>query len=109
MPTKLVRYSLADGGSIVVEEAVDDRGGYVGRDDVVQIASQRFEDALAVLRPATAAVMAQVQTLIDGPDEVELELGFSLKGEVGAVIAKTSAEGSFKLSLKWKPKPNTGG
>jgi hypothetical protein len=26
-----------------------------------------------------------------------------LKGEVGAVIAKTAAEGSFKLSLKWKP------
>jgi hypothetical protein len=105
MPTRLVRYDLASGGSIVVEEAYEDRGGYVGRDDVVQTASQKFEDALAVLRPATQAVMAHIQTLIDGPEEITLELGFSLKGEVGAVIAKTSAEGSFKLSLKWQPKP----
>ncbi len=56
-----------------------------------------------MLRPATAAVMAELRALIDGPEEVQLELGFSLKGEVGVVIAKTAAEGSFKLSLKWKP------
>ena len=103
MATKLVRYELASGGSIVVEEEVDDRGGLVGHGDVIESAHQRFEDALAVLRPAATAVMAEVQTLIDGPEEIQLELGFSLKGEVGAVIAKTAAEGSFKLSLKWKP------
>jgi hypothetical protein len=56
-----------------------------------------------MLRPATAAVMTEIRTLIYGPEEVQLELGFSLKGEVGAVIAKTAAEGSFKLSIKWKP------
>jgi len=103
MGTKLVRYELANGGSIVVEEAIDDRGGYVGRGDVVEAAQHKFEEALAALRPATAAVMAQIEELIETPDEVQLELGFSLKGEVGAVIAKTAAEGSFKLSLKWKP------
>lgn len=103
MGTKLVRYELAGGGSIVVEEAVDDRGGYVGRGGVVEEAQQKFEEALAALRPATAAVVAQVGALVERPEEVQLELGFSLKGEVGAVIAKTAAEGSFKLSLKWKP------
>lgn len=103
MSTRLVRYELASGGSIVVEEAVTDRGGYVGAGDVVEKAQQKFEEALATLRPATAAVLAEIRNLVDGPDEVQLELGFSLKGEVGAVIAKTAAEGSFKLSLKWKP------
>ena len=103
MGTKLVCYKMADGSSIVVEEAVDDRGGYVGRGDVIEAAQRGFEEALAALRPATAAVMAQINGLMEKPDEVQLELGFSLKGEVGAVIAKTAAEGSFKLSLKWKP------
>ena len=103
MATRLVRYDLANGASIVVEEEIDDRGGYVGRGDVVEPARQKFEEALAMLRPATAAVMAEIQTLVDGPEEIQLELGFSLKGEIGAVIAKTAAEGSFKLSLKWKP------
>lgn len=103
MGTKLVRYELDGGGSIVVEETVDDRGGYVGRGDVVEAAQHKFEEALASLRPATAALMAQIGALIDRPDEVQLEIGFSLKAEVGAVIAKTAAEGSFKLLLKWKP------
>lgn len=103
MATRLMRYELEGGGSVVVEESVSDSGGYVARGDVVADARQKFEDALATLRPATAAVMAQIEGLSLQPEEVSLELGFSLKGEVGAVIAKTAAEGSFKLSLKWKP------
>jgi hypothetical protein len=81
--------------------------GYVARGDVVEPARQKFEEALAMLRPATATVMAEIRTLIYGPEEVQLELGFSLKGEVGAAIAKTAAEGSFKLSIKWKPAAGT--
>jgi hypothetical protein len=36
MAMKLVRYELVSGASIVVEEEIDDRGGYVGRGDVVE-------------------------------------------------------------------------
>jgi hypothetical protein len=43
------------------------------------------------------------EDLVDGPEAVELELGFSLKGQVSALIAETAAEGSSKRSLKWKP------
>jgi hypothetical protein len=108
MPTRLVRYDLATGGSILVEEAISDRGGLVGGDEgVINRAGLSFEAALATLRPAASAVMKAVENLIEGPEEVQLELGFSLKGEVGAVIAKTAAEGSFKLSLKWKPRDKT--
>lgn len=103
MPIRLVRYDLAAGGSVVVEEEVQDRGGLVGRDDVVGTAATKFEEALATLRPATEVVLDQIAALAKEPDEITLELGFSLRGEVGAVIAKTAAEGSFKLTLKWKP------
>lgn len=102
MPTRLVRYELADGGSVIVEESVADRGGLVGAGDVVETARLRFEEALAGIGPATAAVLNQVATLVDGPDSVALELGFCLKGSVGAVIASTAAEGSFKLTMTWK-------
>jgi hypothetical protein len=103
MATRLVRYELESGGSVVVEEATDDRGAMVGHGDVVEAAGQSFEKALSALRPAAAAVLNEIEALVTRPDEVTLELGFSLKGEVGAIIAKTAAEGSFKLSLKWKP------
>jgi hypothetical protein len=46
---------------------------------------------------------AKMIGLVQKPDEIGLEIGFSLKGEVGVVIARTAAEGSFKLSLKWRP------
>lgn len=102
MPTRLVRYGLASGGSVVVEETITDQGGLVGAGDLVETARQRFEEALAGIRPATAAVLEHVASLADGPDTVTLELGFSLKGEVGAIIARTAAEGCFKLSMSWK-------
>jgi hypothetical protein len=41
--------------------------------------------------------------LVQKPDEIGLEIGFRPKGEVGVVIARTAADGSFKLSLKWRP------
>lgn len=41
-------------------------------------------------------------------EEITLERGFPLIGEVGAVIAQRFAEGSFKLSLKRKPTPEPG-
>jgi Trypsin-co-occurring domain 1 len=99
---QLVRYELIDGASIVVEERDVDGGGFVGRGQVVEAAQQTFEEAIAVLRPATSAVLSQVRSLLDAPNEVELELSFSLRCDVGLVVAKSAAEGAFKLSLKWK-------
>lgn len=105
MATKLVRYDLRDNRSILVEEEIDDRDGLVGRGDVVETAKAKFEEALASVRPAVEAVLEAIEGLVSKPDEITLELGISLRGEVGAVIAKTALEGSFKLSLKWKPQP----
>lgn len=65
-------------------------------------AQRCIEEALAGIRPPTAAVLDQVASLVEGPDQVALELGFSLKGELGAVIARTAAEGCFKLTMTWK-------
>jgi hypothetical protein len=64
---KLVRYDLPGGGSIVVEESVDDsrRLCRLMRQD--RSGASEIEDALASPRPATAAVMAEVRGLIDGP------------------------------------------
>jgi hypothetical protein len=83
MATKLVRYEFAGGGSVVVEEQTEDRGGLVGRGDVVETAGRKFEEALATLRPAAAAVIEAVEGLVARPEEVTLELGFTLKGELG--------------------------
>jgi hypothetical protein len=35
------------------------------------------------------------------PDEIEMEIAVGLSGEVGWFVAKSSATGSLKLTLKW--------
>lgn len=36
------------------------------------------------------------------PDELELEIGVALSGEVGWFFAKSELDASIKLTLKWK-------
>jgi hypothetical protein len=37
-----------------------------------------------------------------GPDEVQLEMGVAISGEMGWVFAKSTASGSLKVTLTWK-------
>ena len=37
--------------------------------------------------------------------EVEMELGFKLTADAGVILARTSAEGHCKVSVKWVRKP----
>lgn len=40
------------------------------------------------------------------PDEIELEFGVSLRGDVGIpIIAKASGEATFTVRVCWKPRP----
>ncbi|SIT07680.1 CU044_2847 family protein [Insolitispirillum peregrinum] len=105
MPIRLVPYDLPNGQQIIVEEEVADRGGMVANtgSGLAAKARQSFDQALAAIRPSLASVMDQVDSLATRPEQVTVELGFTLKGEVGAVIAKSAAEANIKISLTWKP------
>ena len=100
---KLIKYEM-DGGSVVVE--VDDdlvpAEARVSRAGYVETAQKKFDEALAVVRPVADAVVAQVDSLIKAPDEFAVEFGIKFTAETGAIIAKTGAEGSFKVSIVWK-------
>ncbi|ABC22087.1 hypothetical protein Rru_A1286 [Rhodospirillum rubrum ATCC 11170] len=106
MPIRLVPYDLAAGGRIIVEENVVDQGDLVagGMGGLAQKAKQTFEEALAGIRPAVSAVLEEITSLSNGPHKVNVEVGFVLKGQVGAVIASSATEASIKLSVTWDRK-----
>ena len=100
---ELVRFTLEDGGSVVAE--LDHVSGGVveaaNASDVVARAAASFESALEGVRRAAAATLSRMSDLPQRPDEVTIEFGIQLDAEVGALIARTGAQGHLQVQLTW--------
>jgi len=103
---QLVEFDLEEGGSIWVEVDMPEASGMApalrGTVDVAEKAGQTFEAALEKARPAAAAIIQKLRALHDPPDEVKVEFGLKMSATAGAVVAATSAEANYKVSLTWK-------
>ena len=110
----LIEFPLEDGGNIVVEvNEAKELGGTerAGRDaeEGSERASQTFEQALSKLRPAAEKVIVVLRELVHRPDELEMEFGFNMHAEAGIIIAATSTEANYKVTLRWSGESkNTG-
>jgi len=103
---QLVEFPLQDGGTVLVE--VDGAGSASDRvvrglspTELVTRADETVEAAFARVKPAAVALVEGIRGMADAPDEVEVKFGIRLSGELGAVIAKTSADANFEVSLRW--------
>ena len=98
---ELVRFELANGGSVVAE--LDDSPGAsrVARQNVLETAKGTLESALADVRDAAAAALAQFQGMARKPDEVEIKFGVKLDAQAGAIIARTGMQGHFEVKVRW--------
>lgn len=86
-------------GEILIEshQRATSRGGKV--DNIVK---QKFEYAVNVIKIVGDAIIKKVKEIGESPDEVSIEIGVKFTAEAGAIIAKTSSEGTIKLNLTWK-------
>ncbi len=105
MASELARFSLEQGGSVVVE--VDpprvtgmERTGLAA--DAVHETTARLERALGDIRRAASATLAQFQSMVQRPSEVQLSFGVKIDAEVGAFIAKTGGEANLQVTVTWK-------
>jgi hypothetical protein len=110
----IVEFPLDAGGTVLVD--VDDaaRIGAVRRglapSELITRADQSVEAAFARIKPAAAALVADLRSVADPPDQIEVTFGIKLSGELGAVIAKTAAEANFSVRLSWsRPKASSNG
>jgi hypothetical protein len=90
---------------------VDERGEGVVRaarpGDVVAAVTGTFSDAVARVRPMAEAIRAQFAGLVDRPDEVGVVFGLKVHADAGVVVAHTSAEANFQVSLVWRGDQDT--
>jgi NTP-dependent ternary system trypsin peptidase co-occuring protein len=107
MLKRFIEFPLEDGSTIIVEvnEPEGERGtrrAARGTEEEPEKAPQTFEQALSKIRPATEKVIATLRDLIQKPDEVEMEFGFSLSAEAGVIIASASTQANYRVTLRWK-------
>ncbi len=110
---RFIEFPLEDGGSIVVEvnepeEVRGSRRAARGSEEEPEKAPHTFEQALSKIRPATEKVITTLRGLIQKPDEVEMEFGFSLNAEAGVIIASASTEANYKVTLRWQRETKEG-
>jgi hypothetical protein len=100
--TELVRFELANGGSVVAELDESPSASRAGRPGVLVTAKGTLDSALTEVRDAAAAALTQFQEMTQKPDEVEVKFGVKLDVHAGAVIARTGMQGHIEVTLKWK-------
>jgi hypothetical protein len=112
---RVIEIPLASGGttSIEINDAAPAPASPVMRgireelyNSVTETATQTFDAALARLKPAADAVVAQLKTLTHVPDHVEVEFGIKFGAKGNAYLAAADAEANFKVTLKWQREKN---
>jgi hypothetical protein len=102
--TYLLEVPLERGDAIMVE--IDDADAGVVRaarpGEVIATATKSFEAALERLRPMAQAMVDKLGGLTERPHEIGVEFGMKLSVDAGVVIARTSGEANFKVTLQWK-------
>ncbi len=62
-----------------------------------------FADALDTALPAARVLLEKLQSTAVDAEDIEIEFGLRLSGEVGALIARTIDEANFRVKLRWQP------
>ncbi|GAA2513339.1 CU044_2847 family protein [Winogradskya humida] len=101
--SELTRFELQDGAFVYAEDGAD--GPVISTvsrtGDVLHSATASFGAALRQVRTAAEEALTTLRDMDTRPDRVELEFGVKLSAEAGAVIARTGADGHFKVKLTW--------
>lgn len=94
------RVTLPDGTEVLFEEPgadlVTSRGRHAAIKGVEPDAAR-----LETIAQAARQVSEELRTRLI-PDELTLEIGVGLTGEVGWFFAKATSQGSLKVTLTWK-------
>ncbi|MFJ1961843.1 CU044_2847 family protein [Streptomyces massasporeus] len=98
--TAFVKYALEDGSEVVFESAESELVELHSRQPSV-VDGGSLQARMEAVSTAAAQVAGALRSRL-APDEVELEFGLKVAGEVNWwFFAKNQAEGTIKVTLRW--------
>jgi len=68
---------------------------------IVATATESLGAALERLQPMAHLIVTKLHRMAEGPDDISVEFGMKMTIETGLIIAHTSGEANFKVSLHW--------
>ena len=105
----LTSFSLEDNKVIWIEvDEIAVPAGFAGESeasrvgDIAAKATQTFQEAVESVKPAVDVLIKGLRKISDSPDEIGVEFGLKINGQVGTVIAASGVEANFKVTLTWK-------
>lgn len=101
---RLVPFELTDGTIIMVEVDEPDTSGAIragGVQDKSDKLPRNFDEAMKQIHSATESAIQNLISLSLRPNSIDMEFGFNLTAQFGAVIAKGTAEATYKVTLRW--------
>jgi Trypsin-co-occurring domain 1 len=99
---ELVRFEVGPGRDVLVETDDVDEGLIPvkrGDHDGFLEAGSAFTERIGSIRDAVREALKELREI--NPDEVTVSFGIKFTAEAGAVIAKTSVEGTFGVEMAW--------
>jgi hypothetical protein len=106
--TTRTEFTLANGGTVVVESQTAGTGVTAAGRGRLERAGETLRDSLDTVVKAAADVMDAFTALPRRPDELEVEFGVSLEGSAGAIIASGTAGAHLTVTLRWTPHEDQG-
>jgi hypothetical protein len=104
---RIVPFQLDDGSTIMVEVDEPEVGGAIRAGGERPDGRPRnFEEAMTQIHSATESAIKHLLNLSIRPDTFDMEFGFNLSAQFGAVIAKGTAEATYKVTLHWERDDN---
>lgn len=96
-----VELPIGDAETITVEISNE---GLVraGAGDVIGRASERLDEAVGKVVRMGQQVIKQAKEAAQPPDAIEVELGLKLTAKTSFVVAESTGEANFKVTLKWQ-------
>jgi hypothetical protein len=71
------------------------------KSDLIKKSDEAVEKAIGTIQNIAERVNSMINSIENKPTNVEMEFGIKFDAEMGAIVAKVTAEGSMKVKLTW--------
>lgn len=104
---QLIEFFTESGETVFVEVVSHGEMQQLAADgsDVIKKANQTFENAIATVKHAAAALLDSAGKISMPADTIEMELGIKASAKAGFYLASADSEAQIKIKLVWNKKP----